>query len=465
VENLILADTQITLTSMKESDISQEYLDSLNDSDHMKYSRNVSDVHTLTSQIEYITSFKDSFNLLFGIKEAKKGKLVGSITCYVDFHTLTLDLGFLVFRKHQGFGYATRALGLLIPFLETEFPGMTLVVGSHKENLAMHKVALNLGFRNETPTLLKHDSNLRFVKKLSRLSNSSQPELPHFISSARKIGVVAYDAGGAEQVAWLLKDIKKKVLAYIGGPAIKIFEYSGVTFEKSNDLNELIDCDLVISGSGWMSSLENDAIRKCNYFKVPCITVLDHWMHYQERFVREPKVNPKMLAVTNLPALQIANVAFPNQPIWLFPDRQVEYYKSRIENSFLKSDVLVLLEPSSILSSGFTITDELERAVIRSAIRIKEKRKLETVTLRLHPSQDATNVKYLNLQAEFPDLLISATADLVGNLKLAAVVLGFNTYGLYLSAMCGIETRSYFAGATDHWTNNFKNLITPLDFE
>jgi len=465
VENLILADTQITLTSMKESDISQEYLDSLNDPDLMKYSRNVSHVHTLTSQMEYISNFKDSFNLLFGIKEASTGKLLGSITCYVDFHTSTLDLGFLVFRNHQGFGYATRALGLLLPFLETEFTGMTVVIGSHKKNLAMHKVALNLGFRNETPTLPKHDSNLRFVKKLSKLSNLSQPELPHFISSARKIGVVAYDAGGAEQVAWVLKDIKKKVLAYIGGPAIKIFQNSGVTYEKSNNLNQLIDCDLVISGSGWMSSLENDVIRKCNYFQIPCITVLDHWVHYQERFVREPKANPKMFAVTNLPALQIANLAFPDQPIWLFPDRQVEFYKSRIENSFLKSDVLVLLEPSSILSSAFSITDELERTLIRSAVRIKEKRNLKTVTLRLHPSQVPTDVKYLNLQAEFPGLSISATADLVDNLKLAAVVLGFNTYGLYLSAMCGLETRSYFAGATNHWTYNFKNLITPLDYE
>lgn len=458
-----LSDTQITLTPLLESDISQEYLDSLNDPNHMKYSKNVAFSHTFASQIEYIAKFNNSSDLLFGVKQTNSGKLLGSITCYIDFYASTLDLGFLIFRNCQGKGYATRSLRLLIPYLESQFPGMTVVIGSHKDNLAMHKVAVNLDFQEAILDLPDQVPNLKFVKKLSKLNSLSQPGLPHFILEAKKIGVAAYDAGGAEQVSWLLKNISKKVLAYVEGPATKIFENAGMDFEKCNSLNELIECDLVITGSGWMSGLENEVIRKCDNFRVPCITLLDHWVNYEERFMKEPQANPRMFAVTNLPALQIASLTFPNQPIWLLPDHQVESYKLIVERSSQKKDVLVLLEPTPALSNEFSITEELERLLIRSAFKLKEKRKLDRVVVRLHPSDDRTNPKYLNFQAEFPDVYISTRANLVEDLVLAAVVMGFSTYGLYISSMCGIDTRSYFVGAPNHWTSKFKEAIRTLD--
>ena len=458
-----LSDAQVTLTPLLESDISQEYLDSLNDPNHMKYSRNVTYFHTFASQIEYITKFKNSFNLLFGVKQTNSGKLLGSITCYIDFYTSTLDLGFLIFKNYQGKGYATRSLRLLIRYLESQFPGMTVVIGSHKDNLAMHKVAVNLDFQEVRLELPDQVANLKFVKKLSKFNSLSQPGLPHFMLKAKKIGVAAHDAGGAEQVSWLLKNVSKKIFAYVEGPAIKIFEKAGVDFEKCYSLNKLIECDLVITGSGWMSDLENKVIRKCEDFKVPCITLLDHWVNYEERFMKEPQANPRMFAVTNLPALQIASLVFPNQPIWLLPDHQVESYKSIIVRSSQNRDVLVLLEPSPALSNDFSITEELERLLIRSAFELKEKRNLDRVVMRLHPSDDPTNPKYLNFQAEFPDVYISTRTNLVEDLVLAAVVLGFSTYGLYISAMCGIDTRSYFVGASNHWTSQFKATIRTLD--
>ena len=92
----MIGSKRITLAKLLKSDISDEYLETLNDSEYMKYSRNSNFTHTMDSQTQYIVDFNLSSNLLFGIKCNEDGKLLGSINCYIDFSKMTLDLGFLI---------------------------------------------------------------------------------------------------------------------------------------------------------------------------------------------------------------------------------------------------------------------------------------------------------------------------------------------------------------------------------
>ena len=456
----MIGSSRITLTELHESDVSGEYLETLNDSEYMKYSRNSNFYHTQSSQARYITDFILSNNLLLGIKNVENGKLLGSINCYIDFSKMTLDLGFLIFRNQQGNGYASEALGLLIQYLEAQFPGMSAVIGSNENNFAMHEVAKKLEFQIEKNVSQEIGTNLRFVRIFPKLNSGSLPVIPDFVLNAKRIGVAAHDAGGAEQISWLLRNIPQRALAYVDGPAKRIFKNSDIAFDTVDKLTEIMECDLIITGSGWMSRLEVTAIKEAKLRDIPCLTILDHWVNYLERFGTDEKSLPQILAVTNSIALQMAQEKFPNKLVWLLPDFQLENYQDAMRKTKkTPTCVLILLEPTSTLNSMFAINDSVIENLIDSAIALKQAKGLSTVIIRPHPSQMDDPSLADKLQ-EFPgEIKISNASSLLEDLEISTVVLGLNSYAMYISSQCEKVTHSYFAGRIGHWTNYFPKIL------
>lgn len=456
----MITSSRITLISLRESDISEEYLETLNDSEYLKYSRNSTFTHTIDSQIQYIEEFELSHNLLFGIKDSERGNLLGSVNIYVDFSMMTLELGFLIFKNQQGKGYASETLALLVPYLEAQFPGMTAVIGSNRNNFAMHQVAEKHNFQIDRSASLDSDPNLWFIRRLPVKDLLSQPAIPDFILGAKKIGVAIHDAGGAEQISWLLRNIPQKVLAYIAGPAQRIFRNAQLSFTQVDQLSEIMESDLIITGSGWMSKLEVDAIKEAKLRSIPCVTVLDHWVHYLERFGEDEDGKPHLVAVTNSVALQIAQENFPNSVIWRLPDFQIENYREALKQ--VKKNptcVLILLEPASTSDSIFAINNEVFENLVKSAILLKRVRGLRSVRIRPHPSQLEDPFLLDGLKDLVGEFEISEGGSLLMDLEDSEVVLGLSSYALYISAMCGIDTYSPFAGSQDHWTNYFPEIL------
>lgn len=455
----MIGSIRITLTPLHKFDVSAEYLETLNDSEYMKYSRNSNFRHTVDSQVQYIVDFMLSNNLLFGIKNNKDGKLLGSINCYINFSSMTLNLGFLIFKNYQGMGLASEALELLVRYLESQFPGMTAVIGSNKGNFAMHEVAKKHNFQIESDDSQNIGLNLRFIRKFPKLDFDSLPRIPDFVLNAKRIGIAANDAGGAEQISWLLRNLPQKVLAYTDGPAKRIFENLEISFDRVNHLNDILECDLVITGSGWMSKLEVSAIREAKLRDIPCITVLDHWVNYVERFGEDEISRPQILAVTNSVALQIAQEKFPNKVVWLLPDFQIENYQEVIKQvKNAPTSALILLEPTSTSNAIFAIDNTVIEDLIESAISLKRAMGLSTVIIRPHPSQ-LDNPRLDNMLKDFPLEIQISNASLLEDLKVSEVVLGFSSYALYISSECGISTHSYFAGKIGHWTNFFPKIL------
>ena len=457
----MISSNRIILKSLLESDVSKDYLDTLNDSAYMRFSRNSNFFHTLNSQVQYIASFTLSGNLLFGIKSLEDQELLGTINCYINFSERTLDLGFLIFKVHHGRGYASEALGLFIPYLENQFPGMTAVIGTHKENFAMHEVARRLDFQIESDTSQIPGINIRFTRKLPKLNPTSPQIIPDFIINAINIGIAAHDAGGAEQITWLLRNLPQKVHAYIDGPAKHIFESSGLSVARVDSLSEIMNCDLIISGSGWMSELELSAIKEARLRNVPCLILLDHWVNYLERFGVDEKCQPLILAVTNSVALEIAQEKFPDVVVWLLPDFQIANYQERIKKiEKTPNCILILLEPVSSLSSSFAISKEIITKLINSAISLKRIRGLGKVVIRLHPAQLHAGWLMGILDQFSGEIELSRSTALIEDLEISDVVFGLSSYALYIAAMCGVETYSYFGGLDGHWTNRFPNILT-----
>jgi len=106
-----------------------------------------------------------------------------------------------------------------------------------------------------------------------------------------KIGIVANDAGGANIILAWIKSKRLKFNTYLSGPAEKIFSgYNNKSYKK-NSLSELIkDSDLIITGSGWQSNLEYNAIKKAKLERKKVITFLDGWTNYKERFIRKSTI-------------------------------------------------------------------------------------------------------------------------------------------------------------------------------
>jgi RimJ/RimL family protein N-acetyltransferase len=455
----MLSSSRVILTPLLRSDISEEYLESLNDQDHMKYSRNSTFTHTLNSQVQYVESFSQSNDLLFGVKSAENGKLLGTINCYINFTDMTLNLGFLIFKNQQGKGYTSEALELLIPYLEAQFPGMTAVICSNRNNFGMHKVAKKLNFRIENRDFPEDDLNLRFVRNLPQFNSEVQPIVPAFVLNAKRIGVAANDAGGAEQISWLLRNIPRKVLAYIDGPAVRIFENSGISFNRADQLSDIMDCDLIITGSGWMSQLEINVIKEARLREIPCLTILDHWVNYCERFGKDQENLPQILGVTNHVALKIAQEKFPNKVVWLLPDFQVKSYKEILDLvKNVRTRALILLEPASTSDSFFVIDNKAIQNLIESAVFFVRTRGLSGIIIRPHPSQ----VDELSLLEKLKEVAVecevSKGGSLLEDLEVSQVVLGLSSYALYISSMCEIETYSQFAGMKGHWTERFPKI-------
>ena len=83
----------------------------------------------------------------------------------------------------------------------------------------------------------------------------------------KKIAVVCNDAGGAELIASWAKEKKLKFFAKLSGPAVKIFKYKKLNFKKINSLSDIKKMDIVITGTGWASNKEIEAIVAAKKYK------------------------------------------------------------------------------------------------------------------------------------------------------------------------------------------------------
>ena len=182
------------------------------------------------------------------------------------------------------------------------------------------------------------------------------------------IAVVAHDAGAAAHIfAWLdtgLLNIDHCKFC-LGGPAAKSFQIRQPEIELVSLKNVLKGAQIVLTGTGWSSSLEHEArgIAKKNGIK--SIAVIDHWVNYVERFVREDvQILPDIIWVSDKFAYQKAKSLFPDIEII---EKRNDYIESQVDEVLSykvdKQDsinVLYLLEPIRDEWAGKDIAGEFQ---------------------------------------------------------------------------------------------------------
>ena len=177
--------------------------------------------------------------------------------------------------------------------------------------------------------------------------NSPLVDLP------KPLAVVAHDAGGANQIIAMLQANggSAGIKAYMEGPALILWQRAFPAHTLCITLeNALEGSRSLITGTGWASNLEFDAIDVASNMGLQTAALLDHWTNYEQRFVREGRtVWPNEFWVVDRYAFTIATQAFLEKSVKQWQDY---YLKTQIQqivppaSDSEEQALLYILEPA-----------------------------------------------------------------------------------------------------------------------
>ena len=262
-----------------------------------------------------------------------------------------------------------------------------------------------------------------------------------------QIAIVACDAGAAEQIfAWLDSSLLKIEMCKfcLKGPAEKSFKAKNKNFKSLSLADVFIDADILLSGTGWSSSLEHDARVIAKKRGITSIAVIDHWANYPERFVRNNlKVLPDIIWVSDTYAYNEANKHFPGIKII---EQKNDYIQSKLSeilshNIHKEKDVtniLYVLEPIRDNWQGEKTPGEFQALefFMNSIPKLSFGNKFNII-LRPHPSDPENKYdSWLNTLDE-SNINIDNKSDLASMLAWSDVVVGCETYAMVLALAAG----------------------------
>jgi hypothetical protein len=449
---------ELKISELRYLDISSHSAHKLNDDYSSPFLQNFNSSFDFNAKRNLHQAY-DHFNThILGIEILKTNVLFGMIHVDFNFIEYTIECEFLVFEDEFNTKYLDISLSMLLEYFRNNFPNflLTFISSSESSIIACLRLRKDLKLRGEF--IKNRNKFVNFGLRIPNQQSSLKPKIPDFLSTEISICVAANDAGGAQQVSNIMEFLNRPFSAFLDGPAIEIFEKSRNNYTLVKNESDIDKFDLLICGTGWMSNLEFNMINHFKKNRKPSLAVLDHWVNYQSRFERGFRVEPNMLAVTNLFALDLAKKYFPRIPVWLIPDFELAELRKLIIKSTDRKKILVLLEPYTVLQDSFSIDQSKVIELIEKACKINKIEKLDGVIVRAHPSSKFQDSDLRIFKAICNNVSISSNLKLKEDLQNSAKVLGFSSYGLYLSSMSDIDTYSYFANYTGHWTNQFPSI-------
>ncbi|MEA9598568.1 hypothetical protein VC178_01495 [Polynucleobacter sp. AP-Sanab-80-C2] len=253
-----------------------------------------------------------------------------------------------------------------------------------------------------------------------------------------EIGFVAHDAGGAELLSSYALENCFSGKFCVSGPAIEIFS---LKFEKFHNytLEEVIaDSDLIMTGTGWASNFEWNAIRTAKIHNKRVISFLDHWCNYRDRFIRNGiSIFPDKIWVGDVFALKIAQETFPNLEILLVEN---PFFK-RIKKSFssfpkknLTGNHKVLYVSEPILDAdkhGYSEREAINYFFQKLPDIVPSKAE---IIFRKHPSENKNKYDWI-FEFSSQNISFSNNVDLLDDLRESDIVIGRNSMALVAALM------------------------------
>ncbi len=222
------------------------------------------------------------------------------------------------------------------------------------------------------------------------------------------------------------------------GPAERLWRSRFGNAPLCGSFEEAIDgARLLLSGTGWATSLEHDARVWAHQRRVRSVAVIDHWVNYPDRFVRDGFTQwPDEFWVTDNDALDLARVHFPPERVRCYPNLYLtEQTAAAPPLGDGDQDLLYVMEPIRH-DWGHGVAGEWQALDWFMEHRVAAGIPPTTpIRLRPHPSDAAG--KYDVWLARHPAVQLDDSATLTQSLQGARWVVGCESYALVVALAVG----------------------------
>jgi len=436
-------------------DINQNYLDTLNDSFYMQFSRNSSIKHSYESQSSYVNSFNTGLSqpnsILFGVFE--ENQLVGTMTASFDMETKSANLGILIFRDRSSTGIGKKALSTLTNWVRARFPLFSIEVGTNKANLAMTKLALSCGY---VPRI--GDSSEFIFFDFPAYNFEGVDERLSIVDG--KVLFFGTDTGGVESTLEFYVRSKADKSFFVQGNGREVLDYYGVTNLIESAPN-LTDFTSLMFSTGADSSTSQSLQEAFRLAKKASICILDNWVNYRHRFNLPNGLLPDIIVTTNEIAFSIAKKMFSDSKILLTPDYRLQRLRhiTRVDIERTSDCVLLVLEPERAELEGLgAITKSEILNSIEWAKSLAKEFDLARICVRLHPVMESFKELQDVIERE-ENVTLSEHSRVEGDLPSCKAVIGFSSSVLYLTAKLGIPTYSLLRFSDNSWLGRCQEIM------
>jgi len=248
----------------------------------------------------------------------------------------------------------------------------------------------------------------------------------------KKICLVANDAGGAEILKSFAYYSNSNLKFILTGPEKKIFKKK----TKINNYKKIIDkSDLVITGTSYMSDTEYKCIKYCKKKNIKVFSVLDHWVNYKIRFIRNKKyLLPDKIIVCDNEAKKIAsrifkNLLFMKNPNWKYIK---EKFKNKNKN---KNNYLFVSSNYNRLKKKYNDAWILNKLINH----LEKKNENYNLFIRRHPTEENKKFKNFNSRSKIK-IILDNNKNLISSLRNKFVICGHNSMAMVIGKICGLKT-------------------------
>ena len=269
----------------------------------------------------------------------------------------------------------------------------------------------------------------------------TRPELPS------PLAVVCHDAGACNLILpWLDRPGLIDVRAVMQGPALALWRarFGIAGAERHTMLVERVDdaldgAAMLLSGTGWATTLEHDARQRAAHRGVRSVAVIDHWVNYPERFERGGVVQrPDEFWVTDAEAVTLVCRHFPGAAVRCHSNLYLEEQAGAIARCQPRGgDTLYVLEPMRS-DWGRGVAGEFQAldyfAAQRAAAGVAADR---PVRLRPHPSDSPGKYDAWIERHAGDGFCLDRSASLAAAMGPAGTVVGCESYALVVALAAG----------------------------
>jgi len=270
------------------------------------------------------------------------------------------------------------------------------------------------------------------------------------------LALVCHDAGAANLVfSWIRTEMAiqpdaiKDWRLLVQGPAARLWSENNVPqIHLCQTIDELLDDALMfVSGTGWASNLEYDSLDSARQRNIPTISVIDHWVNYRARFMRnEVEILPDIIWVTDGYAKKMAENEFNGITVVEKPNLYLEKIVQEIQQvdkSGGNNNLLYVLEPVRSAWGEENVAGEF-KALHYFIQNLDALEPGDNLSIRLRPHPSDTPGKY----DQWIDEQIHLNITLDNSLTLAESiawsdrVVGCQTYAMIVALAAGKQVFS-----------------------